>query len=181
PYIQSLLKTITQAPRVFRISTGGCSFTVQASGVFISNVEDLGIGKPADLRHLNDGFLDLHVVNPRHFKDYLRLTQRYAGGIYEKTPADVVMKVQDAVVEMLPRAGRRSSFQEKAYEIYSKFSKESELYAAHCMVDGDLAGRAPMMVRVLPTAVTVLVPPWFAQSLNNPNLEEFRRIRLIAS
>jgi len=58
-YVKALLETIAMRPRIFKITTGGKSFKVQASAVIISNVEDFGIGRDIDFSALTDGFLDL--------------------------------------------------------------------------------------------------------------------------
>ena len=109
-YIKALLATIAMRPRIFKITTGGRSFKVQASGVFVSNVEDLGIGRAVDLSALTDGSLDLHVINPKHFRDYVDLGFRFTGGNRHDHVSDYALRVKEAVVEVVPRRGVRSSF-----------------------------------------------------------------------
>lgn len=162
-YVDAMLKTITMPPHVFKITSGGTSFKVQASGVFVANVEDLGIGKPNDLNILQDGFLDLHVVNPQDFKDYLSLGFRFAAGNVDDSVPEYILKVKEVMVEAIPRHGVRSAFQQFCTKIRNFFAgkamrdppRSNELPV---MIDGEEAGVTPMRVTILPQAVCVLVP-----------------------
>ncbi len=162
-YIKALLETIAMRPRIFKITTDGRSFKVQASGVFIGNVEDLGMGRGADLDTLTDGFLDLHIINPKRFSDYVELGLRYTGGNRKEHVADYCLKVKEAVVEVLPRHGVRSAFQKvirslKAF-LTGRLAVESPRgQELSCMIDGEICGLTPMRVTVIPRAVNVLIP-----------------------
>ena len=184
-YIKALLSTIAMPPRIFKISTAGVSFKVQASGVFISNVEDLGIGKQVDINLLKDGFLDLHVVNPMNFKDYVNLGFRYAGGSAGGDVPDYSMRVKEAVVEVIPRFGSRSSFQDFGRKILAfitgkvmEFKRTDEL---PCMIDGDAHGNTPLRVCVLPNAVRILVPSKEYLKLETENQNALPPVRLPSS
>lgn len=160
-YIKALLASIALPPRVFRITTAGNTFKVQASGVFVSNVEDLGMGRAVDLTLLNDGYLSLHIVNPMHFKDYLNLGFRYAAGSAEGEVPDYVMRIKEARIEVVPRLGVRSTFQDTSSKLSQFLGVATDSPRTHqlpCMIDGDEFGSTPMNVTVIPKAVNVLVP-----------------------
>lgn len=162
-YVKALLKSITMPPRVFKITTGGRSFKVEASGLFIGNVQDLGIGREVDFDLLADGFLDLHVVNPRNFQEYVGLGFRYAGGTNSEHNPEFVMKIKEAFIELVPRQGVRSTFQKAAYKLASLVLRQqlgdpSRSEQLPCMIDGEKADFTPMRLTVLPQAVTVWVP-----------------------
>ncbi len=163
-YIKALLATIAMRPRIFKITTGGRSFKVQASGVFVANVEDLGIGRPVDLNALTDGSLDLHIINPKRFSDYVDLGFRYTGGNRQDHVSDYALRVKEAVVEVVPRRGVRSAFQTAVLKLKEFFTGKPCIESHRgeqlpCMIDGEECGVTPMRVTVIPQAVNVLVPP----------------------
>lgn len=163
-YIKALLATIAMRPRIFKITTGGRSFKVQASGVFVGNVEDLGIGRVVDLNALTDGFLDLHIINPKCFGDYVDLGFRYTSGNRQQHVVDYALKVKEAVVEVLPRRGVRSVFQSASLNLRALITGKSAIESPRgkeipCMIDGEEWGVTPMRVTVIPHAVNVLIPP----------------------
>jgi diacylglycerol kinase family enzyme len=162
-YIKALLATISMRPRIFKITTGGRSFRVQASGVFVSNVEDLGIGRAIDLNALVDGSLDLHIINPKNFGDYVSLGFRYTGGNRHEHVADYALRIKEAVVELAPRRGVRSAFQNvilnmKAFLTGKRAIESPRGEELPCMIDGEECGVTPMRVTVIPQAVNVLIP-----------------------
>ena len=162
-YVKALLKSITLPPRIFKITTGGKSFRVQASGLFIGNVQDLGIGREVDFDLLSDGYLDLHVVNPTNFQEYVGLGFRYAGGNQTEHNPEYVLKIKEALIELVPRKGVRSTFQKMAYKLgcfltRSDLGDPSRADQLPCMIDGEEAGFTPMRLTVLPQAVNVWVP-----------------------
>ncbi len=161
-YIKALLSTIAQPPSVFRITTGGKSFKVQASGIFVGNVEDLGIGKQVDLEVLADGYLDIHIVNPMSIRDYVELGMRYGGGNAENPP-EYVMRVKEAVIELVPRRGVRSTIHTLSQKLRSILSRQPvkdppRSQQLPCMIDGEEHSVTPMRVTVIPQAVNILVP-----------------------
>ncbi|MDZ4836238.1 MAG: diacylglycerol kinase family protein [Candidatus Melainabacteria bacterium] len=163
-YVKALLKSITKPPRIFKITTGGKTFKVEASGLFIGNVQDLGLGRDVDFDKLSDGYLDLHVVNPTNFKEYVGLGFRYAGGSKTEDNPEYIMQIKEALIELVPRQGVRSAFQKAAHKLHSMFSGEapaddpSRSDQLPCMIDGEPAGHTPMRLTVLPQAVNVWVP-----------------------
>jgi diacylglycerol kinase family enzyme len=167
-YISAMIQTVAMPPRIFRITTGGMSFKVQASGIFLANVEDLGIGKTNELSNLNDGFLELHIVDPINFGDYVNLGFRFvAGSVDEKAP-ECILRCKEAVIETLPRRGVRSEFQRLAKQVRNflagkKIPDPARVSEAPLMIDGEECGTTPMRVTIVPKAVTVLVPPTRAE------------------
>src|SRR5207244_2402910 len=97
------------------------SFRIQASGVFISNVQGLGIGDRVNLKLLNDGYLELHIMNPTKLGDYVKLISRYSTGHNETGTPDQVLRVKAAIVEVLPRRGVRSALQKLSRKLSSLF------------------------------------------------------------
>jgi diacylglycerol kinase family enzyme len=163
-YIKALLATIAMRPRIFKITTGGKSFKVQASGVFVGNVQDLGIGRAVDLNALTDGCLDLHIINPKNFSDYVDLGFRYTTGNHKDRVSGYTLRVKEAVVEVVPRRGARSAFQNaglnlKAFITGKRSSEPPRAEELPCMIDGEECGLTPMRVTVIPHAVNVLMAP----------------------
>jgi diacylglycerol kinase family enzyme len=172
-YVKALLATIAMRPVVFKITTGGTSFQVQASAIIIGNVEDFAIrGTPA-LSALADGFLDLHVINPRRFGDYVGLGFHYTGGDRSDNVADYALRIKEAVVEVLPRRGVRSAFQNAGRNLGALLSGRRQAEPPRgrelpCMIDGEECGITPMRVTVIPQAVNVLIPPPKDEGVSRP-------------
>jgi len=170
-YAAAMINTIAERPVVFKITTEARSFKVQASGVFVSNVEDLGLGKTADTSLLHDGLFELHILNPKKFNDYVQIGFRFAGGHIDGDPPHIVLKVKDATIDVVPRRGLRSAFQKAAKQTRSiltrsgnKISPRSNSVVA--MIDGEEAGTTPMRITVVPNAVNVLVPEAVFDQIN---------------
>ncbi len=162
-YVKALLGTIAIRPRVFKITIGDKSFTVQASGVFVCNVEDMAIGRDIDFGALTDGFLDLHIMNPKGFKDYVNLGFRYVGGNSKDHVADYALGVKEVVVEIVPRKGVRSAFQKAGLRVKTFLAGERPVGPGSgeelpCMIDGEVHSVTPLRVKVIPQAVNVLIP-----------------------
>jgi len=171
-YTKALLATIAMRPQIFKITTGGRSFKVQASAVFISNVEGLGVGKPVDFNALISGSLDLHIVNPKGFRDYVDLGFQFTGGNCPDCDSDYTLKVKEAVVEVEPRRGVRSAFQTAILTLSAfltgKRPPQSPGGELPCMIDGEKCGVTPMRVIVVPQAVNVLIPPSEHKEISPP-------------
>jgi diacylglycerol kinase (ATP) len=161
-YAKAMLETMAMRPVIFRITAAGRTFKVQASGVFVANVEDLGLGKPCDLNTLTDGYLNLHVLDPKNFGEYVAVGFRFAAGYVEGKAPHYVLRVKDALIEVIPRQGLRSQFQSVVNRIRmflegKRVSAPRSQYIK-AMIDGEEVGTTPMRVTVMPHAVTVLVP-----------------------
>jgi diacylglycerol kinase family enzyme len=157
-----MLETMAMRPVIFKITTAGRTFKVQASGVFVANVEDLGLGKPCDLNTLTDGYLNLHILDPKDFRDYVAVGFRFAAGYQEGKAPHYVLRVKDVLIEVIPRKGLRSQFQSlinriRMYIEGRPLTKPRSQYIP-AMIDGEHCGTTPMRVTVIPHAVTVLVP-----------------------
>ena len=162
-YIVELLKSIAKPARTFKITSGGKEFKINASGIFIGNVQDLGMGRDVQFEKLSDGLLELHAVNPTNLKEYVGLGARFASGVETDDNPDRVVRIKEALVELVPRKGVRSKFQKAAYRLVSlltggKMEDSSRIDQLPCMIDGEEAGLTPMRVTVIPGAVNVWVP-----------------------
>jgi len=141
-YLTSMTRALFQAPRRFRITTESTVLDVVASGIFLTNVENLGLRRQANVGDLCDGYLDLHIFSPKNFGDWLRLGSHYLMGNAQCTIPGRVLKVKQADIEILAKVGKKL-----------KHGKESMV-----MIDGEIAGVTPMSVKVAPKSVDVLVP-----------------------
>ncbi|CAN5390210.1 hypothetical protein BH11CYA1_BH11CYA1_43820 [soil metagenome] len=160
-YVSAMINTMAERPVVFKITTSGKSFCVQASGVFVANVEDLGLGKTADSSMLQDGMLEMHILDPKNFNDYMQIGFRFAGGHVDSNKPHYVLKVKEAMIEVVPRRGLRSAFQSIAKRVRTSVTKADNSHRSDrvtAMIDGEEAGTTPMRITVIPGAVNVLVP-----------------------
>ncbi|MBU6452258.1 MAG: NAD(+)/NADH kinase [Cyanobacteria bacterium REEB67] len=161
-YAKAMLETMAMPPIIFKVTAAGRTFKVEASGIFVANVEDLGLGKPCDIRLLTDGYLDLHVLNPKNFAEYVAIGFRFAAGHDDEKAPHYVLRVKDAIIEVVPKKGLRSRFQDAVNKIRSILEgrpvPESRSQFIKAMIDGEEVGTTPMRVTVMPHAVTVLVP-----------------------
>ncbi len=163
-YAGAMIKTIAIPPVVFKIFTDSECFQVPASGIFVCNVEDFGLGKAADLSDLTDGHLNLIIVNPTCFKDYVELGFRYAAGHVNGDVPVYVRRVKQARIEVVTNWSRPSTFQRLAYKVRRWLEGDSlSLPPRHgqiaAMLDGEERGSTPMDIKVIPQAVNVLCPP----------------------
>jgi diacylglycerol kinase (ATP) len=160
-YMSSMIQTFALPPVIFKLNVDGEAFKVTASGLFITNIADLGVGTLSESAVLDDGLLDLCVLNPRQFKDYLTLGFRFAGGFVGGKAPYYIRKVRSVDVEVHPIASRLSSVQQLGQKIRGLVKREvatSPLYLkVIAMIDGDPCGTTPMHVEVVPKAVNVLV------------------------
>ena len=171
-YAKAMLETMAMPPIIFKITTAGRTFKVEASGIFVANVEDLGLGKPCDMKTLTDGYLDLHVLNPKNFGEYVAIGFRFAAGHEDDKAPHYVLRVKDAIIEVAPRHGLRSQFQGTVNKIRSTLEghpvEESNSQFIKAMLDGEEVGTTPMRITVIPHAVTVLVPAARVQEASEP-------------
>lgn len=162
-YTSSMIQTLAVPPVTFRLTTVGDSFTVRAAGVFITNIADLGVGKLSDTAELNDGLLDLCVLNPTEFQDYLELGFRFAGGFVGGKAPYYIRKVDSLLVEVIPDAVHLTRMQEIGYKLKGFFGGAAAppppvQRESIAMIDGDACGTTPMQIDVLPQAVRILTP-----------------------
>ena len=169
-YAGSLVQTLAQPPLLIRVTADGESFTVAASGIFVSNISDLGIGLLSESARLDDGMLDLCVLAPQEFHDYLEMGFRFAGGMADSQPAPFyVKKVKTVDLEVVP-VSRHSSILDKTWRrvknSFGMYEKPPLLVnkEATAMIDGDACGTTPMHIEVAPYAVSIMVPQNFIVS-----------------
>ncbi len=161
-YATSMVQTIAMAPVVFKITTGGDCFTVTASGLFVTNVAYLGIGTLSESAEMDDGLLDLCILNPQSFTDYVDLGFRFAGGLYGGEAPYYIRKVKQVDIEVMS-SRTESALHRMGRQIWS-FLKQRQRppRRAHreviAMIDGDGCGTTPMRVDVIPQAISLMAP-----------------------
>lgn len=182
-YASSVIQNFALPPVMFKITLDEEkeTFQVAASGLFISNIADLGLGTLSETAQLNDGLLDLCVLNPSEFGDYLHMGFRFAGGFVGGEAPYYIRKVRALKVEVVPSRAKLSRFQHLGHRIRSFISGNSETrppvaQQVIAMIDGDACGETPMNIRVVPHAVNVLVPRRFASRLKSSGAVEAQRI-----
>jgi diacylglycerol kinase family enzyme len=160
-YMSSMVQTFALPPVIFNLIVDGESFKVAASGLFVTNIADLGVGTLSESAVLDDGLLDLCILNPRQFRDYLTLGFRFAGGFVGGKAPYYIRKVRSVDVEVQPIASRLSRIQSLGHRVRSFMKGVGDtptVYQKVCaMIDGDPCGTTPMHVEVVPRAVNVLV------------------------
>src|SRR6516165_7557399 len=154
-YMSSMVQTFALPPVVFRLTVDGEEFRVTASGLFVTNIADLGVGRLSDTAVLDDGFLDLCILNPRNFKDYLTLGFRFAGGFVGGEAPYYIKKVRTVDVEVQPVASRLSRVQKLGQRIREFMRgdtvEDRPVYQkVTAMIDGDACGTTPMHIEVVP-------------------------------
>ena len=162
-YASSMLQSIALPPVVFKITLPDEVFQVSASGLFVTNVADLGVGTLSESADVTDGLLDLCILNPKEFGDYLELGFRFGGGFVGGKAPYYVKKVESITVEVMHRRGPLSQFQKIRHRLLSFVKSDvvpgtASSAGITAMIDGDEAGTTPMRLEVAPQAVTVLVP-----------------------
>ncbi len=162
-YASSLVQTLAQPPTLFEITADGESFSVAASGIFVTNISELGMGALSETALLDDGILDLCVLAPQEFQDYLDVGFRFVGGIGGEQAAYYVKKVTSVDIKVLP-VSRHASLVGKTWRRIKNLFGVNERPAlvvhkeATAMIDGDACGTTPMHIEVAPRIVSVLVP-----------------------
>jgi diacylglycerol kinase (ATP) len=162
-YVGSMIQTLALPPVIFRVKTGAIDFQVSASGVFVTNCGELGVGTLSDTAELNDGLLDLCIMNPHEFTDYLQLGFHFVSGSSIEAPPYYIRKVTTVDLEVVPVRSRLSDFQAIAHKVRTALRGQEEMPPAvpdqvTAMVDGDAYGTTPMTIKVIPNAVQVLTP-----------------------
>jgi diacylglycerol kinase (ATP) len=163
-YASSMIQSIALPPVVFKITLPEETFRVPASGIFVTNIADLGVGTLSESAEVNDGLLDLCILNPLEFADYVHLGFRFGGGFVGGKAPYYVRKVKSLKIEVAHIRGRLSGLQGLRHKVSSLFKSStpeppqetpSKVIAA---LDGDACGTTPMQIDVVPHAVNVIVP-----------------------
>jgi len=165
-YAWPLLKSLTHRPlRYELIIDDGEKLDVEASGIFITNSSEMGIGVEGT-EHLCDGVLDLLVMNPRTIVDYYRLLSRFFKWFILNQDSGhvpyLLRKVKRVHIKMVPKKASRSPlhrFARKTRDILSgKVHAPKIRLEAEAMIDGEPCGTTPCTVEIVPSAVLIRVP-----------------------
>lgn len=133
-----LRKAITPPSALFRIRADGEEFEVRAATVLIANVGTLFHELlPVDLRiaphgSFHDGLLDICIFAPRNLPDVATVLWKLARRTHAGDDRIIYFKAREIEIETDPPVIKQ--------------------------VDGDLAGETPLVARVVPAGVKVLVP-----------------------
>jgi diacylglycerol kinase (ATP) len=159
-YVGSMIQTFASPPVVFNVRIGATKFPVSASGLFITNVADLGVGTLSESAHLSDGLLDLCIMNPTEFADYIELGFRFAGMFVGGEAPYYIRKVASVDIDVIETESQLSGIQAIAHKVRTTLSGQPDTLPKYAkvmaMIDGDASGTTPMHVEVKPDAVTVL-------------------------
>jgi diacylglycerol kinase family enzyme len=182
-YASSVIQNFAMPPVMFKVTLEeqNETFQVAASGLFVSNIADLGLGTLSETAEINDGLLDLCILNPSEFGDYLHMGFRFAGGFVGGEAPYYIRKVRALTVEVIPSRAKLSRFQHLGHRLRSFFSGKNETrppvaQQVMAMIDGDAYGETPMHIKVVPHAVNVLVPRQFATRMISSGAEEAQRL-----
>lgn len=162
-YVGSIVQNLAAPPVTFRVQTGNDDFEVSASGIFVTNVGELGVGTLSETAELNDGLLDLCIMTPTEFADYLQLGFRFTGGLLGGEAPYYIRKVKGVQLHVVPVQSQLSDFQAMAHAVRTTLKGETNTPPTYnevtAMIDGDACGTTPMEVHVKPNAVAVLTLP----------------------
>jgi diacylglycerol kinase (ATP) len=162
-YASSMIQTFALPPVVFSVTADGDTFQITAAGIFATNVSDLGIGPLSETADLMDGLLDLCILNPTSFGDYVELGFRFGGGFVGGEAPYYIRKIKRVSIEVVPVQSPLSKLQKLRHTVKAWFLGKTELPApvhreVTAMIDGDACGTTPMLIEVVPQAVTLLMP-----------------------
>jgi diacylglycerol kinase (ATP) len=159
-YVSAIIQNFALPPVVFRLRIGDDDFQVSASGIFVTNVAELGVGTLSLSAELTDGLLDLCILNPTDFTDYVQLGFRFTGGPAAGEAPYYIRKVSSVNIEVVKVESHLSDLQAIAHKVRTTLKGEPESPPVYdqvtAMIDGDACGTTPMLIEVSPSAVCVL-------------------------
>lgn len=169
-YAGSMVQTLSKAPVLFRINADGEEFKISATGIFVTNISDLGVGRLSDTASMHDGLLDLCILSPKEFSDYLKYGFHFAAtkdsnlNLSSGEPPYYVRKVKSVKIEAVRRLRPFGFIESGINELRNRLTGHSEggakkdkrSDAIPAMIDGDEFGTTPMQIEVAPQAVSVL-------------------------
>lgn len=167
-YDLALLSTIFLPPVLFKITADDTIVQVAASGVFVSNVMDFGIGNRTRPEDLHDGTFYLSIVSPKTLSDYILLAARFLLGMEVGGHLVRMKRVKRAIIDVV--ADKRvplSPFHRCCLQIRNwlhgkKLTLPPRYHEVTAMIDGSDKGTTPMHIDILPSSVKILVPEEFA-------------------
>ncbi len=163
-YVRPLLKSMFQRPYRFRLNIDSKLYECEASAIFVTNPQELGIGQAANVSSLRDGKFDLIILNPTNLDEYVGLATRFGSWFLGNAETDTmpyrIIDVSEVTIEAIEELPAPPLLMNSALAKLSP-GTDSEvglLEQPSTMLDGDVFGKAPVAVRVLPQAVDVYVP-----------------------
>jgi len=164
-YVSPLLRSLAHRPHHFRITADGEVFEVTASGLFVTNAREMGIGSKPGIRQLSTGVLNLCIMNPVTALDYMRILKRFGAwfltGQADDRPPYTVREVRQLHIETVQRERPRSFLERTAsavHRLVSRHPRPAVRGQVSAMVDGDRCCVTPVDVSIVPGAVNVMVP-----------------------
>lgn len=163
-YVRPLLKSMFQRAYRFRLNIDSKIFECDASAIFVTNPQELGIGQAANVSSLQDGKLDLIILNPTNLDEYVGIATRFGSWFLGNAETDTmpytILEVSEVNIEATEELPAAPLLMNSALSKLSatKESANQELDQPSTMLDGDVFGKAPVTVRLLPKAVDVYVP-----------------------
>ncbi len=165
-YAGSMMQTLADPPMHFIVTADGEQFHVTASGIFVTNIADLGVGMLSESASMHDGLLDLCVLAPKEFTDFVNYGFHFATGSANpitggKAPYYLrkVKRVEiDTVKKRRPLSFLQKEYNALKYTITGKRPTLSKSGQAGAMIDGDACGNLPMVIDTIPNAVRVIRP-----------------------
>ncbi|MBX9770102.1 MAG: hypothetical protein K2X29_01955, partial [Candidatus Obscuribacterales bacterium] len=163
-YATSMVQTFAVPPVVFSITADGSKFQVTASGIFVTNIADVGMGILSETALPDDGLLDLCILDPSHFTDYLQLGFHFSVGFFGGQAPYYIRKVKNVTLDVMPIKSPMSTLQKLGHKIRGLMGGTTDPEPPQhrqvtAMIDGDSCGNTPMQISVVPEAVTLIVPP----------------------
>ncbi|MBS2011019.1 MAG: NAD(+)/NADH kinase [Cyanobacteria bacterium SZAS TMP-1] len=165
-YAGSMMQTLAEPPMHFNVTADGENFHVTASGIFITNIADLGVGMLSETASMHDGLLDLCILAPKEFTDFVHYGFHFAAGSATsltggKAPY-YLKKVREVEIDLVkkrrPLSFLQREFNALKYTLSGKRPKAIHSGKAQAMIDGDACGQLPMTVKVIPDAVRIICP-----------------------
>jgi diacylglycerol kinase family enzyme len=166
-YAGSMVQTIGDPPMHFSVTADGEHFQITATGIFITNIADLGVGMLSESASMHDGLLDLCILSPKEFTDYVHYGFHFAAGSANpmtggKAPY-YVRKVKKVTIDLVKKRRPMSFLQKEMsnlkYVITGKKPASNRTGQAVAMIDGDSCGFLPMEIDTVQDAVRVIRPP----------------------
>lgn len=164
-YAGSMMQTLAQPPVHFKVTADGEVFRIAASGIFVTNIADLGVGMLSESASMYDGLLDLCILSPKEFGDYLHYGFHFATGAGlisgGKSPY-YTKKVKCVDIEVVAKKRPLSFIQQGWNKFKSSLTGRQEGsipgHQVLAMIDGDACGSTPIHIEVAPAKVSIMCP-----------------------